>query len=568
MGRGLSRILLRTFGGVEVRAAGQRIQAVQTQPKRLALLLYLAADRPGRLQPREHLLGLFWPDSTADRARASLRQGLSFLRSALGEDAIISSGRAEVGIDPEVVWCDYARFDQCLRTGDLAEALDLYQGDFARSLFVPGSNSFERWLDEKRHRSERAAGDAAWRLAGVEEAQGNRLAAAHWAREAVSLLPLDESKAREAIRLLDRIGDVAGALDQYRRLCRRFELELGTSPSAETQDLIAEIRSRMKEIEPSGTTDNRPADVVRTQVPAPTELQELEEELGPDIRIERVLRETPLGLEYLVRDLPVKRLLCAKVLSRDLAKSPEARGRFQRESLASARISHEAVPALYRVGRTATDLPYALRPHIAGTNLRDRLSGIGSLPPKTVRKIASPVAHALAAAHARGVIHRDVRLANVVVENDTERVFLVDFGLARILESEDEELVKLTRTGLVLGDPEYVSPEQLRGDPVSDRTDVYSLGVLIWRLLVGPAARREFVEGQDHTASELRPDGDPDLGEIVRRCLTPAPEARPDARTVAHWLDRTAKIPARGSLLQQLRSYLSPRERPGPSTST
>jgi len=529
------RLILRTFGGVELRAGGQRVQSVLTQPKRLALLLFLACDRPGSFQPREHLMGLFWPDSSPDRARASLRQSLSFLRSALGEGVIVTSGKTEVGVDPELLWCDAERFQQALDSGDLPQALELYQGEFARALFVAGSTSFERWLDQQRDSTKRLAGDAAWRLAGAEESQENRIAAAHWARESVRLLPLDEGKAREAIRMLHRIGDVAGALDEYRRLERRLELELECAPAAATRDLIEEIRG---DVEVGGETTEDSKLVAPAEVPDTflSEIEELDAAIGADIRVERMLRETPLGFEYLATDRPLRRLIRVKVLSRELAESAEARSRFDRESLATARIRHANVPELYRVGRTASGLPFALRPFIRGTTLEDRLRGIGVLPAREVRSIMAPIAGALAAAHANGIVHRDVRPANVIVEESSGRVFLMDFGLARILESGDEEIVRLTRTGLVLGDPEYVSPEQLHGDPVTDRSDVFSLGVLIRRLLVGPEPQGEALDAIRAGAASLKPDGDAELGKIVRHCLHPRPGARPPARDVAKWL--------------------------------
>ncbi len=130
---------LRTLGALELRAAGGGVlESVLAQPKRIALLVYLAVAAPGRLHRRDALLALFWPEADEARARNSLSQALHFLRRSLGEGVLVSRGE-EIGLDPAQLWCDAVAFEQVLDAGQLAEALRLYRGEFLPGFLGGGS---------------------------------------------------------------------------------------------------------------------------------------------------------------------------------------------------------------------------------------------------------------------------------------------------------------------------------------------------------------------------------------------------------------------------------------------
>ena len=547
---------LTVLGGTDLRRNGMRVSAVLTQPKRLAVLAYLAARPPGTFVRREHLLGVFWPESTGDRARTSLRQTLHFLRREVGPETLVNRGQHEIGVHQAHLWCDAAAFDAALVEGRARDAVELFGGEFLRALYVPGSVAFENWLDARRRHFGRAAGSAAWSLAESEEAAGNLVGAAHWARRAADLLPLDELRARQVMELLHRAGDTSGALGQFRVLERRLAREMEASPSAATRELFDRIRREAgadnverSTLTPEGPSNGAPQtapqdepDLAPAQV-LPTAAVALSD-LEPEITVVRKLGEGSVSEEYLARETPLTRSVVVKILAESLQSSPEARVRFERESLAAARIDHPGVLPVYRVGRLSSGWPYSLRPYVEGRTLDEHLSARGPLPPGEARGLGAQVADVLAAAHEVGVVHRDVRPATVWVTPAADRLYIRDFGLAQILESVDEEVTRLTRTGVVIGDPEYVSPEQMRGEPVTDRSDVYSLGVLIRRLLVGAENPAEAMEDIRDGLPSLAKCADPALLATIRRCLNSSPRRRPTAREVAEALSR---IPVAGT---------------------
>jgi DNA-binding SARP family transcriptional activator/tetratricopeptide (TPR) repeat protein len=237
-------IELHTFGRVELKSSnGHEIRAVLAQPKRAALLAYLAAAQPKGFQRRDALLALFWPDLDQEHARAALRKAVHHLRKALGDDAIEGRGDEELRLDGRVVWCDVTAFEAALDAGDAEAAIALYRGRFLEAFFVPDAPEFEQWMELERARLHRRAFEAAWRVAEEEEKKGNGFGAAYWARRASALAPTDEEAIRRLMTLLDRLGDRAGALQAYDEFSRRIEAELDIEPSAETQAVARGIRA-------------------------------------------------------------------------------------------------------------------------------------------------------------------------------------------------------------------------------------------------------------------------------------------------------------------------------------
>ena len=274
-------IELRSLGTLVLRDLnGQDIHSVLAQPKRVALLAYLATARPRGFHRRDTLLALLWPEQDDQHARWALNQALSHLRGELGKDVVPSRGDGEVGVDPGRLSCDAVEFESAIDAGDPARALGLYRGDLLEGFHVSGCGEFERWLEEERVWLRRRAARAASELARSEETRGELVAAGHWARRAFALCPDDEGETRSLIELLARVGDRAGAVQAYEDFARRLREDYELEPAPETRALIAAIRSRQqvaRALFPEDGTGPRlgdgreaaPAEIVTTQPPEP-----------------------------------------------------------------------------------------------------------------------------------------------------------------------------------------------------------------------------------------------------------------------------------------------------------
>jgi DNA-binding SARP family transcriptional activator/tetratricopeptide (TPR) repeat protein len=248
-------IVLHTLGVLDLRdSEGAEIRSVLQQPKRLALLLFLATASPRRYHRRDSLLAMFWPELDEEHARAALRRSLYVLRSALGADAIEARGEEEVRVAPEQVWCDTIAFEEALQAQDKERALELYRGDLLEGFHVTGAPQVEDWLDRERGRLRDGAARAAWALADASERAHSEPDAARWGRRAFELTPNDEDALRRVLRLLDRVGDRSAALGAYEGFVRRRALE-EEAPSAETQLLVEAIRARPERPRPVGAID-------------------------------------------------------------------------------------------------------------------------------------------------------------------------------------------------------------------------------------------------------------------------------------------------------------------------
>ncbi len=211
------------------------------QPKRLALLVYLASAKPGKLIRRDSLLALFWPELDQDHARAALRRALYFLRQAGGADLIVSRGDEEVGIATDRIWCDANAFDQAIDDNQLEQALDAYRGDFLDGFYVQGAPEAEAWLDRERIRRRYDAALASWRLART--ALPDLSAAARWAQRAIELAPQDEDAILAYLMELERRGERSLALRLYAQAAERIQTELGTAPHAKLTTVADRIRN-------------------------------------------------------------------------------------------------------------------------------------------------------------------------------------------------------------------------------------------------------------------------------------------------------------------------------------
>jgi DNA-binding SARP family transcriptional activator/TolB-like protein/Flp pilus assembly protein TadD len=236
-------IEFRTLGGAVLRDGDQELTRVLAQPKRLALLAYLVAHA-GVFHRRDTLLSLLWPEVETARGRASLRNGLHFLRRHLGEGVILTRGDDDVAVDAHRVWHDAVAFEAAASAGRHAEALSLYAGEYLPGVFVAGAPPFDEWLDERRTRLRRMAVQAAFALSEAGDAGTVGAEELEALRRAWELALFDERLARRLMNLLDRVGDRAGALEVYTRLRQKLEREFAARPAPETEALVMRLCGR------------------------------------------------------------------------------------------------------------------------------------------------------------------------------------------------------------------------------------------------------------------------------------------------------------------------------------
>lgn len=288
--------------------------------------------------------------------------------------------------------------------------------------------------------------------------------------------------------------------------------------------------------------------------------ERLEAELSGEFTIERPLGQGRQARVYLAREKALQRRVAIKVLLPDLAGDEVARRRFEREGRSAARIRHPNVTAVYRVGALSDGIPFMVMEYVEGRTLADELAASGTLDPEGARDVLRQLAAALAAAHEEGVLHRDVRPSNILRERNGTRVVLTDFGMAGVVTRTGPSVTRLTRAGELLGDPGHMSPEQLRGDPAVEASDVYALAILGYELLTGDGPFPGFkgtrllaqhVQGSPVPLTSLRPGVDAALSNLLLRCLEKVPERCPTATELRDRLSGemdAAEAPPAGAL--------------------
>jgi serine/threonine-protein kinase len=314
--------------------------------------------------------------------------------------------------------------------------------------------------------------------------------------------------------------------------------------------------------------------------------------------VKGVLGQGGMGVVLKALDPALNRNVAIKVLAAHLATSGTARKRFLREAKAAAAVVHEHVAAIHAVAE-ASGLPYLVMEYVPGRSLQERLDVQGPLTLAQVLRIGMQAAAGLAAAHAQGLVHRDVKPANILLENGVERVRLTDFGLARAAAEAE-----LTQSGVVVGTPHYMSPEQARGEAVDHRADLFSLGSTLYAMCTGHppfraesavAVLRRVCDDEPRPIREVNPEvpawlaviidrlhaKDParryqtaaEVAELLGRCLShvqqplvvPLPEGlETHARKSAHLLRWTLSAALAASLLAAGPFVLKPWHHQGP----
>ena len=268
--------------------------------------------------------------------------------------------------------------------------------------------------------------------------------------------------------------------------------------------------------------DGAPLDDVRDPVPDPDPL--LGQLVGDRYRITRALGEGGMGRVYLAEHERMHRLSAVKVMSASLAATPEAVSRFHREAANASRIHQPNVAAIYDFGETGDGTLYLAMEYVEGETLSALLRREGPLAPARAAELTAQIADGLHAAHHLGIVHRDLKPDNVLVtrhHDGREWVKVVDFGIAKQTERSDQTVTSL---GVAIGTPEYMSPEQLAGEALDARTDIYSLGLVLFQMLTGQ---------MPHAAMTSRQS-------LVHR-LTATPRSLADALPGRSWPPRLQK---------------------------
>ncbi|MFN3191998.1 MAG: protein kinase domain-containing protein [Aureliella sp.] len=282
------------------------------------------------------------------------------------------------------------------------------------------------------------------------------------------------------------------------------------------------------------------------------------------MRVESIVGQGGMGVVLQVHDETLNRQLAVKLLSPMLANSGASRQRFLREAKAAASVVHPNIVPIYAV-HSDRKLPCLVMPFVGGGNLQQVVDRDGPLPLERVLSVGLQVAEALAEAHTQGIVHRDIKPANLMLDEGGFRVLLTDFGLARALDD-----ATLTASGMIAGTPQFMSPEQARGGSVDHRSDLYSLGAVLYTLATGyPPAKgdsalqvlRKIAEAEIRPATELNEQLPAWFERLLETLMAKSPEDRVESGHEAADILRSAlahqRSPHQVPLPENLRSSSS-----------
>ena len=292
------------------------------------------------------------------------------------------------------------------------------------------------------------------------------------------------------------------------------------------------------------------------------EFLDLQAALAGEYSLQRELGRGGMGVVFLARDVQLDRDVAIKVLPVHLARTPAARERFVREARTAAGLSHPHIVPIHRVGE-ADGFVFFVMSYVEGETLGERLRARGPLPPAEATRVLREVAWALAYAHGRGIVHRDVKPDNILLEAGTGRALVTDFGIAH----GDRDPGVITDPGKIMGTVHFMSPEQAAGEELDGRSDIYALGVVGYLAVSGrlpfesknlPSLLVSQASEQPPSAMLMAPGLPPALGAAIDRCLARAPAARfADGEALADALAPAQD--ARPALPPSLRAWLGAR---------
>jgi DNA-binding SARP family transcriptional activator/tRNA A-37 threonylcarbamoyl transferase component Bud32 len=471
------------LGPLEVSDDGRKLAL--GGPKQRAVLAHLIL-RANRLVAADLLIDGLWGEEPPESARNTLQTYVYRLRKVLGDgrlegrdggyvlaaapgeidaaqfEALVKQGKAQVESDPSAA------------AATLSDALSLWRADaLADVMEEPSLRGEAARLEELRL-------SATEHRVSAEIAMGGHSTVVPELELLTARYPLRERMWANLMLALYRSGRQAEALSTFERARQVLVEELGADPSPELQRLHEQILHGAPSLGASspGATSERPR--VR---PSRIDLQPGTEVAG--YRIERTLGRGGMSVVYLAEHDWLQRRVALKVLAPQLAEDERFRERFVRESRLAASLDHPNVIPIYEAGASGGDLFIAMR-YVEGTDLRTLLHESGALEPARALAIVRQVAAALDAAHEQGLVHRDVKPGNVLLARQRgseagEHVYLSDFGLTKRSASDSG----LTGTGQFVGTLDYAAPEQFKGGAPDARTDVYSLGCVLFECLTG-----------------------------------------------------------------------------------
>jgi WD40 repeat protein/DNA-binding SARP family transcriptional activator len=444
----------RVLGPLEVSGEGGALPL--GGPKQRTALAHLILNA-NQVVAAERLIDALWGEEPPDTARGTLQTYVSRLRSVLGSSAI--EGRAPgylLRVEPDEI--DALRFERLLRdtrrsdgepraaAATLAEALDLWRGPALADLATEPSLAPEiARLEELRLQATEEALDIDLDLGRQTEAvaQLEALTREH---------PLRERLWDELMLALYRVDRQADALGAFERARAILADELGIDPSRELQELHARILRQDPDLDLKGE---------------PLRGYRLLDQIG----------EGAFGVVYRATQPQIGREVAIKAVHPELANHPDFVRRFEREAQIVARLEHPHVVPLYDYWREP-DAAYLVMRYLRGGSLEDLLAD-GPLEPARAASILDQMAAALSAAHRQGIVHRDVKPGNVLLDEEGN-AYLTDFGVALDVGAPEK-----TSGTMMRGTPAYLSPEQIRLEPAVPASDVYALGVVLYEMLTG-----------------------------------------------------------------------------------
>ncbi len=276
-------------------------------------------------------------------------------------------------------------------------------------------------------------------------------------------------------------------------------------------------------------------------------LARVEEVLAPTFELDHEIGRGGMGIVYLARDRRLKRAVAIKVLPPELSFRAEIKSRFLREAETAAQLSHPNIVPIFTVDERG-GLVYFVMAYVAGETLGQRLQREGPIPAADARRLLTEVSAALAYAHSRGVIHRDIKPDNILLSSDGGRAMVTDFGIARAISGSGGDS-RLTATGMAIGTPAFMSPEQCAGDKeVDGRSDLYSLGVVAYQMVSGQlpftgsgtgALLVKHLSEKPVPVQDRAPTVPPWLAAVIMKLLEKQPADRfPDAGALVHALEQ------------------------------